>query len=525
MATKWNSMNVVFSYFIIIIPTVFFRGIDGQNVPIVNQKRQQEQQRSPTKRRLRFITFPSSPISDAVPVEHLRHNYVSSKVDTFDIFDNIEVGNDIRGIFLSMPPPTDVPTEGGSSPDPPSAVQSPTPSPTNGDDGAVEEPTAIEPIPPGILDPTESPETSPLPAPTATPVTTTPRPTTGIPSNPPSFPPITSPPTKSNSPTTVSPTNAPPPAEPPTRDDNRDALIEAKCGVTALERSRDILAELLTVSSSSSLVNPETPQFQGREWIDNIDPAIICPNHSPQRIHQRYRLSLLYYQMGGDDWIQCSAIHNNNDNSNVDNDGSNESTTIVDPASVVPTCQGIPFLDERNECEWYGMSCGTDYDQADGDEQKEEEEDLYYPLQELVLPSNNLVGTLFDELYGLDGIQRLNLQGNKQIGGTISDKISELSQLRELDLGGNTLSGSIPDSLYELPELTALYLNDNILTGSISNDIGQLRNVTMVQFQYNSLSGQLPEEGLFALERLGEYTYICRDTVVSNCPLLLCCLI
>lgn len=194
--------------------------------------------------------------------------------------------------------------------------------------------------------------------------------------------------------------------------------------------------------------------------------------------------------MGGNNWTQCSA---------VDDDGNN----VTDPA---PSCPGIPFLDVRNECEWYGLSCGEGYDPGNTSATvpPSVSADVYFPLKELVLPSNNLVGTLFDELYGFEELQRLNLQGNGRIGGTISDEIIGLSRLRELDLGDNSLTGPLPTSLFDLPSIVSLYLNDNKLSGIISNDIGELRNVTIVQLQYNSFDGPVPEEGLFLLERLGK---------------------
>jgi hypothetical protein len=83
-------------------------------------------------------------------------------------------------------------------------------------------------------------------------------------------------------------------------------LIQAKCGISSLERSRDILVELLKVAKAPSLVDPATSQYAARDWIDNIDPAIICPENW-ERVHQRYRLALLYYEMSGGEWMLCES--------------------------------------------------------------------------------------------------------------------------------------------------------------------------------------------------------------------------
>jgi len=152
-------------------------------------------------------------------------------------------------------------------------------------------PSPTEPTPPSL--PPPSPTRPPTPAPTEP--ERTPEPT-----------PMVVP-----TPTSESPTSEPP-AEPPTRED-RDLEIQLKCGVTALERSRDILTELLMVSDPLTLVDPNTPQFQARIWLDDIDEAIICPENN-RRVHQRYRLALLYFQMGGGDWTVCNAVEEDEDN-------------------------------------------------------------------------------------------------------------------------------------------------------------------------------------------------------------------
>jgi hypothetical protein len=435
MATRWTIQ--AFFMGCAILWGLSFR-CHGQN-PIIKHN----------PRRLRYIPYSSSQPVDLVPPS-LRNVPRFG----FDLDDDMD---DIRTALFSMS--TDVPAKPGTPA--PDVVPVPTPSPVTPATAApvtqippTPMPTIPSTPPPSSLDPTTA---SPIVVPSAGPTTT-------------------------------------PPAEPPTRDD-RDMMIEAKCGVTALERSRDILAELLKVSSANALVNPATPEYQGREWIDNIDPAIICPN-SPQRIHQRYRVTLLYYHLGGANWTRCSAEDRSDSDSDADQQDGNATTTIADPNST--SCPGVPFLDERNECEWYGMSCGEGYDPV-----VSASSDAYFPLQEIEMPSNNLVGTLFDELYGFEQLHRLNLQGNERIGGTISEEIGGLAQLKELDLADNALTGPLPDALFDLSNLISLYLNDNTLTGGISNDIGELGNVTMVQLQYNSFDGTVPEEGLFFLERLG----------------------
>lgn len=279
------------------------------------------------------------------------------------------------------------------------------------------------------------------------------------------------------------------PVQPPTRED-RDLLIQTKCGITAIERSRDILAELLTVSTSSSLINPETSQFKARDWLDNIDSAILCPEDS-ERTHQRYRLALLYYQMGGDQWTRCRAED--------------------DTSSSTEDCSEKPFLDKVNECEWYGMSCGDAYNNNDDDDEDAvivDWLDEYYPLEVLNLQSNNLSGQLFDELYGFQNLKKILLDGNGKITGSISEQIGNLVYLQEMEFGDNTISGTIPDTVYGMIELSSLGLNNNRLVGSISDQIGNISNIIVLQLHSNFFDGPIPEEGLLQLEQLGTCAYI-----------------
>jgi hypothetical protein len=218
------------------------------------------------------------------------------------------------------------------------------------------------------------------------------------------------------------------PAKPPTRED-RDLLIQNKCGVTAIERSRDILTELLSVSDSSTLTNPETSQFKAREWLDNTDPSIIC-SQNKERIDQRYRIVLLYFELGGSSWTRCKAERDITDSDEEDE------------------CPGKPFLDRTNECEWGGMNCGDAYNNATA-----EWLDAYYPLEVLNLQSNNLNGELFDEFYGFRNLKEIFLNNNK-LSGTIEEDIGNFQSVTVLQLESNLFEGSVPEAgLFDMEQL------------------------------------------------------------------------
>lgn len=440
---------------------------------------------------------------------------------------------DLRAVFFSM---TRAPME--SSPQP--TVAPPTPSP-------------VDPAPSS----TEAPATPPSQNTVAPTVAGTP-----------TLTPFTVSPTLVDIDSTVPTT---PPAEPPTRED-RDIAIQLKCGITALERSRDILTELLTVSDALSLVNPDTSQFTARNWIDNVDAAIICPEN-PERIHQRYRLALLYYEMGGGDWTVCNAVTEDEGameqtsgridvadskdmyadavdrprsgiNATMLNVTRNSVTEFAQPSlapfeeasqipsdmpSLVPSLQpsSTPVANATNvtavsattrQAACPGVPFLSRQNEcewygivcsSDYDPVAGDMYDEYFPLEALELPFNNLNGALFVELYGFERLERLSLRGNLFITGTISSQIGQLGPtLKELDLGGNGISGTLPDSLFALTELTTLILNGNGLEGVVSTTIGNMVKLNELQLQVNSFTGTIPVGGLLAMEELGMLFWI-----------------
>ena len=218
------------------------------------------------------------------------------------------------------------------------------------------------------------------------------------------------------------------PVKPPARE-GRDTLIQNKCGVTALERSRDILSELLTVSDASALRNPETSQYKAREWLDNIDKAIICSDNT-DRIDQRYRLALLYYELGGSTWTRCKA----------DQD--------VIASSKEEECPGKRFLDMSDECDWYGMKCDESYNVA-----TTEGMDAYYPLEVLNIQSNNVNGELYKEFYGFPSLKQILLSDNS-LSGTIDEEIRNFQDVTVLQLDFNSFEGPVPENgLFEMKQL------------------------------------------------------------------------
>jgi hypothetical protein len=114
-------------------------------------------------------------------------------------------------------------------------------------------------------------------------------------------------------------------------------------------------------------------------------------------------------------------------------------------------------------------------------------------LTELYLDSNQLSGSIPNELENLSQLTEFSLDSN-QLSGSIPSELGNLSQLTDLWLSSNQLSGSIPSELGNLSQLTQLYFSRNQLSGFIPSELGKLSQLTILYFNVNQLSGSIPSE-------------------------------
>ena len=125
--------------------------------------------------------------------------------------------------------------------------------------------------------------------------------------------------------------------------------------------------------------------------------------------------------------------------------------------------------------EWYGIY--TDYNGK---------------VSSINLSSNNLTGTIPDEIGNLEALWTLNVPYN-QLTGEIPASIGKLTNLWSLYLYRNQLTGSIPPELGNMKQLVYCYLNDNQLTGTVPETLGNLTELEYMDFGGNMLSGDLPQ--------------------------------
>ncbi|XP_050220233.1 LRR receptor-like serine/threonine-protein kinase EFR [Mercurialis annua] len=127
-------------------------------------------------------------------------------------------------------------------------------------------------------------------------------------------------------------------------------------------------------------------------------------------------------------------------------------------------------------CQWFGITCSGRHDGR---------------VTSMVLKGKNLVGTISPFIGNLSFLRDLNLQNNS-FRGQIPQEIGYLSRLLQLSVNNNTLDGEIPENLTRCSQLRILDLSWNNLTGKIPADVGSLSMLEIIQISTNNLIGKIP---------------------------------
>ncbi|XP_018722367.2 probable LRR receptor-like serine/threonine-protein kinase At3g47570 [Eucalyptus grandis] len=150
-------------------------------------------------------------------------------------------------------------------------------------------------------------------------------------------------------------------------------------------------------------------------------------------------------------------------------------------------------------CKWYGVACSLRHQRVTG----------------LDLQSKNLSGSISPHIGNLSFLRELNLSNNN-FGGEIPTQAGQLGRLRIFFVENNSLAGEIPKNLSSCSSLTYLSLFGNQLTGRIPIELGLLSKLQLLLVSFNNLMGNIPASlgNLSSLEQL----YLARNNLSGSIP-------
>jgi len=266
------------------------------------------------------------------------------------------------------------------------------------------------------------------------------------------------------------------------------------------DREKDLREFYATISDPVLFDNPASPQSLALDWIINHDKMMICPQDlNTCHTIQRYVLAVFYFSTQGFQWTSCSAPKDYDCDEEIAkaNDGCDRIVTRHYSNDRIGSLDSNAWLTSAHECEWGGVACHG----------KNPSPELGHCLDQLDFETNNLSGTIPDEIESLGSMRYLYLK-NGNIHGTIPSTLGSLSNLEVIALGRNSLGGDLPEEVYGLSHLRHLGLSRNHFTGTLSTQVGNLINLRALYLQNNLLEGTIPEE-VGQLEQLveGDFSY------------------
>jgi len=216
-------------------------------------------------------------------------------------------------------------------------------------------------------------------------------------------------------------------------------------------------------SSTFATSEPVSPQEKAMLWLKNQNNTEV-EQCSPYSTLQRYVLAALYYSTNGADWAQ----------------------------------QGN-YLSNKNVCSWKGVFC-----------------DDNIIATKLILETNNLHGTIPDEIGELKLLEKLKFTSNSLVG-TLPSTLGNLMSLEELNLGDNALTGSIPKELGNVSPLSVISLYENNLSGSVPSELSNLQGLKGLFLFDNDITGNVA-----ALCASGNITIKVDCAEIDGCNCCLC---
>jgi Leucine-rich repeat (LRR) protein len=114
-------------------------------------------------------------------------------------------------------------------------------------------------------------------------------------------------------------------------------------------------------------------------------------------------------------------------------------------------------------------------------------------VREIHLMNNSLSGLLPNHELGiLTNLQKVRMENNPYLSGSISSEITALKSLQIVSFSNTSLSGAIPNNFSN--SLAELNMSFTSLEGSLPTELGHLTLLRKLDLKKNQLSGTIPTE-------------------------------
>ncbi|XP_030486305.2 probable LRR receptor-like serine/threonine-protein kinase At4g37250 [Cannabis sativa] len=151
---------------------------------------------------------------------------------------------------------------------------------------------------------------------------------------------------------------------------------------------------------------------------------------------------------------------------------------LNDPLSALETWNYY----DQTPCLWKGITCSEIGPPGTLD---------MFRVTSLVLPNNQLLGSISPDLGRIEHLRHLDLSNNF-FNGSLPSTIFNASELQVLSLSNNVISGQLTDSVSGLKSLQFLNLSDNAFAGKLPQNLTSLQNLTVISLKSNYFSGKVP---------------------------------